>query len=82
VIGEAQKYPGQEKMVFDYYSKNPQVLESLKAPIYEDKVIAAISEVAKVTEKTVTVEELTAEDEEIPAAKKKKAPAKKKTTKK
>ncbi len=79
VIAEAQKYPGQEKQVFDYYSKNPQVLESLKAPIFEDKVIDAIADAATVTEKTVTVEELTAEDEEIPTAtKKKKAPAKKK----
>ncbi|MBL4589660.1 MAG: trigger factor [Alphaproteobacteria bacterium] len=79
VITEAQKYPGQEKMVFDYYGKNPQVLESLKAPIYEDKVINAITEVAKITEKTVSVEALTADDEDIPAAKKK-APAKKKAT--
>lgn len=81
VITEAQKYPGQEKEVFDYYGKNPQVLESLKAPIYEDKVIEAIAAVAKVTEKTVSVEDLTKDDEEIPGAKKetkKKAPAKKK----
>ncbi len=77
VITEAQKYPGQEKMVFDYYGKNPQVLESLKAPIYEEKVIDVIAEVAKITEKTVSVEDLTADDEDIPAAKKK-APAKKK----
>lgn len=93
VIREAQKYPGQEKQVFDYYSKNPQVLESLKAPVFEDKVIDSILEDAQVTEKTVSVDELTSDDDEIPAtkktaskskkssssAKKEPAPAKKKT---
>ena len=82
VIREAQKYPGQEKAVFDYYSKNPQVLESLKAPIYEDKVIDSILADAEIKEKSVTVDELQADDDELPTKKKpaakKKAPAKKK----
>ncbi len=82
VIAEAQKYPGQEKQVFDYYSKNPQVLESLKAPLFEDKVIDAIASDAKVTEKTVSVEELTKDDDEIPTAKKKKSSTKKTPAKK
>lgn len=77
VIDEAQKYPGQEKQVFDYFSKNREALESLRAPIYEDKVVDFILELATVTEKEVSVEELMAE-EEAEAPKKKKPAAKKK----
>jgi len=80
VIQEAQKYPGQEKQVFDYYSQNRQALESLRAPIYEDKVVDYILELAEVTEKKVTGEELAKalEDDEAPAKK----PAKKSSAKK
>ncbi len=79
VITEAQKYPGQEKEVFDYFAKNREALESLRAPIYEDKVVDFILELATVTEKEVSAEELTAEEEEAEKPKaKKKTPAKKK----
>jgi trigger factor len=64
VITEAQRYPGQEADVFNYYSKNRQALESLRAPVFEDKVVDYIVSQANVTEKNVTLEELTAEDEE------------------
>lgn len=77
VIQEAQKYPGQEKQVFDYFAKNRDALESLRAPIYEDKVVDFILELADVKEKEVSKEELLAEDEED-VKPKKKAPAKKK----
>ena len=80
VISEAQKYPGQEKEVFDYFAKNRDALESLRAPIYEDKVVDFILELAEVKEKEVSAEELTAdEDMELP---KKKASSKKKTSSK
>lgn len=83
VIHEAQKYPGQEKEVFDYYSKNRQALESLRAPLFEDKVVNFILEQAAIQEKKVSPEELTADDEEFESPKnKKKAPAKKSGTKK
>ncbi len=80
VITEAQKYPGQEKEVFDYFSKNPQALESLRAPLFEDKVVDFILELAEVKEVSVTVEELTAEEEEDEAPKKKPAAKKKDST--
>ncbi len=64
VIMEAQRYPGQEAEVFEFFRKNRQALESLRAPVFEDKVIDFIAELASVTEKEVTLEELTAEDEE------------------
>lgn len=82
VINEAQKYRGQEKEVFDYYSKNRQALESLRAPIFEEKVVDFILELADVKEKEVSVDELTAEEEEAPKAKAKKSPAKKPAAKK
>ncbi len=70
VIMEAQKYPGQEKQVFDYFSKNPHTLEGLRAPIFEDKVVDFILEMAEVTEVTVTPEELMAEEEDDASDKK------------
>jgi trigger factor len=85
VITEAQKYPGQEKMVFEFYQKNPQMLENLRAPLFEDKVVDIIFEGAEITEKEVSIEELMKDDEDEALAKKsksskkavKKAPAKK-----
>ncbi len=64
VISEAQKYPGQEKEVFDFYQKNPKCFERLRAPLFEDKVVDFIFDKADVTEKEVSVEELMKEDEE------------------
>lgn len=63
VIAEAQKYPGQEAQVFEFFRKNRQALDSLKAPVFEDKVVDFILELATVTEKNVTLDELTAEDD-------------------
>ena len=82
VIAEAQKYPGQEKEVFDYFAKNREALESLRAPIYEDKVVDFILELAEVSEKEVSAEELTKEDVELPKKEAKKSPKKKALAKK
>ncbi len=63
-----RQFPGQEQQVFEFYRSNPQALASLRAPIYEEKVVDYILELAKVTDKTVTKEELMKEDEEEAAA--------------
>ena len=83
VISEAQKYPGQEAQVFEYYKSNRQALEALRAPVFEDKVVDFILELADVKEKEVSLDELTAEDDEESYAGKKKAKggAKKSTAK-
>lgn len=75
VITEAQRYPGQEKQVFDFYAKNRHALESLRAPLFEDKVVDYILELAEVSEKKMTAEELLSalEDEAEEKPKKKKA---------
>lgn len=77
VITEAQKYPGQEKMVFDFYQKNPQMLENLRAPLFEDKVVDMIFEGADISEKEVSIEELMKDDDETPVKAKKKKSTKK-----
>ncbi len=58
VVDEARRYPGQEGLVFQYYQKNPDAMNMLKAPIYEDKVVDFVLELAKTTDTPVTPEEL------------------------
>ena len=79
VMNEAKKYPGQEAQVFEFYQKNQQALESLRAPLFEEKVVDFICELADITEKKVSLEDLTATDEDDIVGKPKKA---KKTDKK
>jgi len=88
VIAEARKYQGQEAQVFEFYQKNPQALEGLKAPIYEEKVVDFVLDTAKVEEREVSIEELTKASEEAnqdsvkTVASKSKTKAKKKPVKK
>ena len=63
VIERARQMPGREKEVWDYYRNNANALAQLRAPIYEDKVVDFILELANVTEKKVTREELYKDDE-------------------
>jgi trigger factor len=55
---EASRFPGQEQAVVSYYQNNPQAIEQVRAPLFEDKVIDFLLELAQVTEKPVTPEEL------------------------
>ena len=55
---EARRHPGYEKQVVEFYRKNPQALANLRAPIFEDKVIDFIVEMAKVTDRPITPDEL------------------------
>jgi trigger factor len=63
VIERARQMPGREKEVWDYYRNNANALAQLRAPIYEDKVVDFILELANVTEKKVTREDLYKDDE-------------------
>jgi trigger factor len=58
---EAGRYPGQEQMVMDFFRKNPQAAETLRGPIFEDKVVDFVLELSKVSDLTVSPEELSAE---------------------
>jgi trigger factor len=68
VVERARQVPGREQEVWDYYRKNPQAMAGIRAPIYEEKVVDFLLELAKVTDKPVTREELFKEDEETAAA--------------
>ena len=58
VMREAMRYPGQERQVLEFYGKNAELKEQLRAPIFEEKTVDFILELAKVNEKSVTPEEL------------------------
>lgn len=58
IMREAMRYPGQERQVLEFYGKNPQLKEQMRAPIFEEKTVDFILELAKVSEKSVTPEEL------------------------
>jgi trigger factor len=68
VIERARQMPGREKEVWDYYRNNANALAQLRAPIYEDKVVDFILELANVTEKKVTREDLYKDDEDEKSA--------------
>ena len=89
ILKEAQSYPGQEQMVFKYYQENPEAMQNLSGPVYEDKIVDFILELANVTDVTVSAEALMADDDDDDDAKsskkkatKKKDPAKKDSAKK
>ena len=58
VMIEAQKYPGQEKQVLEYYEKNKEASQNLAGPLFEEKVFDFICEMAEIKEKIVSVENL------------------------
>ena len=73
VFQEAQRYPGQEQQVLEYFQQNPQAAQQLAGPIFEDKVIDFILEMATVNEQVITVEELYKAEDETAAKPAKKA---------
>jgi trigger factor len=64
LIREARQYPGQETQVVEFFRNNPGAMAQLRAPIYEDKVVDHILEVAEITEETVSREDLFKEEDE------------------
>jgi trigger factor len=70
LIAEVRRFPGQEQQVYDYYRKNPQALAGLRAPVFENKVVDFVGELATSTDKTMTRAELAkiiaADEDEVP----------------
>ena len=64
VTERARQFPGQERQLYEYFRKNPQGVAALRAPIYEEKVVDFLLELASVTEKKVPREELYEEEED------------------
>jgi trigger factor len=64
VMEQVRQMPGREQQVWDYYRNNPGALASLRAPLFEDKVVDFVLELADVTDKPVSRDELFKEDAE------------------
>lgn len=61
IMQEAQRYPGREREVMEYFRKNEEAVNSIRAPIFEDKVVDYILELADVSERSVKPDELASE---------------------
>jgi len=68
LMNKVREFPGQEQKVFDYFRQNQQAIASLRAPIFEEKVVDFVVELADVTENKVSREELFKEEEATPVA--------------
>ena len=77
LYAQLQQFPGQQKEILDFFRNTPGASASLRAPIFEEKVVDKLLSEIKVTDKTVSKEELMADDEESAEAAAEK-PAKKK----
>ncbi len=64
IVERARQVPGREQEVWDYYRKNPQAVASVRAPLFEEKVVDFLVELSKVTDKQVSREELYKEDDD------------------
>ncbi|MFQ5348145.1 MAG: trigger factor [Rhodothalassiaceae bacterium] len=58
VVEEARRFPGQEQQVYEFYTKNEQAMAQLRAPLYEDKVVDFILEMADLAEREVSLADL------------------------
>jgi trigger factor len=65
VMERVRQFAGQEQRVYDYFRQNPQAIAALRAPIFEEKVVDFLLELASVTENKVAREELYKEDESV-----------------
>jgi len=66
VMARARQFPGQEQQVFQYYASNPQAQAEIRAPLFEDKVVDFMGELAEVTTKTVDRETLFKDPDDLP----------------
>ncbi len=58
VMNQARQYPGQEQEFFQFAQQNAEFRQQLQAPIFEDKVVDYIFELAEISEKTVSKDDL------------------------
>jgi len=68
MIAEARRYPGQEREVLDFFQKNPAAIAQVRAPLFEERVVDLVFELAEVTERTVDKETLMRDPGEDAAA--------------
>ena len=58
VMAQARQYPGEERQFMEFVQSNEQMQQQMRAPIFEDKVVDYAFELANVTEKEVSKDEL------------------------
>ncbi|MDA9998452.1 trigger factor [Planktomarina temperata] len=58
MMDQARQYPGQEREFFEFVQKNPQMQQQMRAPLFEDKVVDYVFELATVTDKEVSKDQL------------------------
>ncbi len=58
MFDRARQFPGQEREVIEFYRKNPDAMNELRAPVYEEKVVNFALELVKLDEKKMTPKEL------------------------
>ena len=68
LYAQISQFPGQEKEIIEYFRKTPGAIAGLRAPIFEEKVVDHLLTEVSVTDKTVSKEELMADDETETAA--------------
>ncbi|HWC62323.1 MAG TPA: trigger factor, partial [Rhizomicrobium sp.] len=66
IMVRARQFPGQEQQVFQFYSQNPQAQAEIRAPLFEDKVVDFIAELAQISERPVDRETLMNDPEDVP----------------
>jgi trigger factor len=66
IMVRARQFPGQEQQVFQFYSQNPQAQAEIRAPLFEDKVVDFIAELAQISERQVDRETLMNDPEDVP----------------
>jgi trigger factor len=58
MMNQARQYPGKEREFFEFVQQNQQMQQQMRAPLFEDKVVDYVFELAKVTDKVITKDEL------------------------
>jgi trigger factor len=53
LAARARQFPGQEKQVIEYYTRNPQAMAELRVPLFEDKVVDFLGELIEVQDRKV-----------------------------
>ena len=78
LMERVRQFPGQERQVLEYFQKNPDAMAQVRAPVFEEKVVDFIVELAKVSDTEVSLEDLMSDPSDDDEASKKKPAAKKK----
>ncbi|MBM3554230.1 MAG: trigger factor [Alphaproteobacteria bacterium] len=67
IAQQAARFPGQERQIYEYFQKTPEAQANLRAPLFEEKVVDFVLELAKVKDRKVSRDELLKDPEEAKA---------------